>query len=273
MKKLLNILISFSSFIKLIIKRRSLIVEMAKRDIAVHYMGSVLGFFWAIINPLFMVLILWLVFSVGFKSAPKSDVPFVVWLTAGMAIWNAFTEMINGSTGTIVDNRHLVKKVVFPLSILPVVKLVGSYITHAIYLLLLVVLMVLHGMFPSFWWFQALYYLAAMSVLALGIGWMTASVNVIARDVGPVVGVLLQFGFWGTPIFWDTAIMPPSIQPLFKLNPMYYIVQGYRDSFIYSVPFWHHWQLTLYFWVVTLVIFGIGALIFVKLRPHFADVM
>jgi len=263
----------FYSFILTLVQRRFLIMEMAKRDIATQHIGSMLGFFWTFVNPMITLFIMWLVFSVGFKSAPKGNVPFVVWLTAGMAIWNTFAEAISGSTGVIIGNSHLVKKVVFPLSILPVVKLVASFITHLIFIGVLLVLILLYKLPFSLYWLQGFYYFAAMCVLALGISWITSSVNIFARDTSQIVNVLLMFGFYCTPIFWDMGIMPGKVAFLLKLNPMFYIVQGYRESFFYFVPFWHHWQLTLYFWGFALIVFALGAVIFLRLRPHFADVL
>jgi lipopolysaccharide transport system permease protein/teichoic acid transport system permease protein len=263
----------FIEFITLLYQRRSLIFEMAKRDIATNHMGSMLGFFWTFINPLIMIFILWFVFSYGFKAAPKGNVPFVIWLTAGMAIWNTFNEIVSGATVVVISNPHLVKKVVFPLSILPVVKLVASLITHVIFIVLLVALILLNGIPVSFFWLQALYYFFAMGVLSLGIGWITSSVNVFARDTAQVVNVILQFGFWATPIFWDLNMLPLGAQSVLKLNPMFYIVQGYRDSFIYGIPFWKHMEMTLYYWGVTGFVFVLGAIIFLRLRPHFADVL
>ena len=246
---------------------------MSKQDISKNYVGSMLGFFWTFINPLVMVFVLWLVFGLGFRAVPKGDVPFVVWLTAGMAIWNTFTEAIRGSTGVISGNAYLVKKMIFPLSILPVVKLVSSFITHTIFLIMLVGLILLHGLPFSIFWIQALYYFLAMSILALGFGWITSSINIFAKDTGQIVNIILQIGFWATPIFWDLSIMPQKVQTVLKFNPMFYIVQGYRDSFLYFVPFWHHWQMTLYFWGITGLVFTAGAVIFLRLRPHFADVL
>jgi lipopolysaccharide transport system permease protein/teichoic acid transport system permease protein len=248
-------------------------MEMAKRDISTQHVGSLLGFFWTFINPLIMIFIFWLVFSIGFKTAPKGNVPFVVWLTAGMAIWITFAESINGSTSVIINNSHLAKKVVFPLSILPVVKLVGSFVTHSVFLLMLISLILLYGMPFSIYWFQAFYYFIAMSILALGLSWITSSINIFARDTGQIVTIILQIGFWATPIFWDLSIMPQKVQTFLKLNPMFYIVQGYRESFIYFVPLWNHWEMTLYYWGITGVIFVLGGLIFMRLRPHFADVL
>jgi lipopolysaccharide transport system permease protein/teichoic acid transport system permease protein len=268
-----KIISGFYNFLLTLVQRRYLIFEMAKRDISSNIVGSMLGFFWTFINPLITIFIFWLVFSLGFKSAPKGDIPFVVWLTAGMSIWNTFSEVINGSTGVILGNSHLVKKVVFPLSILPVVKLVASFITHFIFIGLLLILVLLYKLPFSIYWLQAFYYFAAMCVLALGVSWITSSVNIFARDTSQIVTVVLQIGFWATPIFWDLSIMPEKVQSILKLNPMFYIVQGYRESFLYFVPFWHHWEMTLYFWGVTLFIFALGATIFLRLRPHFADVL
>lgn len=273
LQKVIILFKGFIEFIFILYRRRSLIFEMAKRDISSQHVGSLLGFFWTFVNPLITTFILWFVFSIGFKSAPKGNVPFVIWLTAAMAIWNTFTEIVSGSTAVILQNPHLVKKVVFPLSILPVVKLVASFITHLVFLFILIVLILLYKLPFSLYWLQALYYFAAMSVLGLGLGWITSSVNIFAKDTGQIVNVILQMGFWSTPIFWDPAIMPKEFQSFIKLNPMLYIVQGYRDSFIYFVPFWHHWQQTIYYWGVTGSVFVLGAIIFLRLRPHFADVL
>jgi ABC-type polysaccharide/polyol phosphate export permease len=271
--KIKFIIQGFWNFLLTIVQRRFLLFEMAKRDIASKHVGSFLGFFWTFVNPLVMIFIFWLVFSIGFKMKPKHNVPFVVWLTAGLAVWNTFSEIIVKSTTSITSHAHLVKKVVFPLSILPIVQLLSSFITHVVFMLLLVCMILLYRMPVSLYWLQAIYYFAAMAVLAVGLGWITSSVNVFARDTGQIVTLLLLFGMYLTPLFWDMGMMPKKIQFFLKLNPMFYIVQGYRDSFIDFVPFWHHWQLTLYFWGVTLFVFAFGATIFLRLRPHFADVL
>ena len=264
---------NFVLFITTLYQQRFLIMEMAKRDILTRYVGSFLGIFWAFINPMIMISIYWFVFSVGLRVKPSGDVPFIVYLAAGMAIWNTFSEIINLSTSAIVNNSQLVKKIVFQLSILPIVKLVGSFVTHSIFLFMLILVILLHGMSFSVYWFQALYYFSAMGIFALGLSWIFSSVNVFVRDTTQIVNMLLQFCFWGTPIFWDIGIMPEKVQFIIKLNPMYYIVQGYRESFIYFVPFWKHPEMTIYFWLIAIFMFIIGALIFRRLRPHFADVL
>jgi lipopolysaccharide transport system permease protein len=264
---------SFWDFLLTLYRRRFLILEMAKRDVAQNQVGSLLGFIWTFINPLVLICILWMVFSIGFKTPTVAGAPFVVWLTSGLIIWNAFSESLNGATLAVRNNPHLVKKVLFPLSVLPVVKLVASLMVHLVFLLILIALILLHGLPISVFWLQSIYYLGAMMIFALGLGWLTSSLFVYIRDVGQVVNVLLQFGFWATPIFWNQGILPERVRVLLKLNPMFYLVQGYRDSFLGFVPFWHHPALTLYFWSATAVIFIMGAIVFQRLRPSFADVL
>lgn len=246
---------------------------MARREVATQYVGSMLGFIWTFINPMVMIFIFWVIFSFGFKVQPKNDVPFVVWLTAGMASWFVFADIVNGSSRMLVENAHLINKTLFPSQILPIIKITSCLITHSIFLLLLIGLIFFSKMPFNFYYFQFLYYLFCMAVLALGISWIVSSLNVFIRDISQIVAVVLQMGFWATPIFWDIQMMPPRIQVLLKCNPMFYIVQGYRESFIYFTPFWQHPFETIYFWILTTTLFVAGALIFKKLKPHFADVL
>ncbi len=272
-KRLTFILAKFGNFLLTLYQKRFLIFEMAKRDVMTSLAGSMLGFFWTFINPSINIAVLWFVFGVLFRSPAVGGAPYIVYMTAGMAVWNTFSEIINNSTNVFVGNAHLVKKVMFPLSILPVVKVAASLVTHGVFLLLLIMLILTHKMPVSLFWFQALYYFFAMCVLALGIGWITSSVNVFSRDTVQVVNVALQLGFWATPIVWDPKALPHKVMFLLRFNPMFYVVQGYRASFFSSEPFWAHWKMMLYFWGEAFVIFALGAFFYTKLKPHFADVL
>lgn len=246
---------------------------MAKREIITQYVGSMLGFIWTFIHPIVMITVFWFVFSVGFKSKPMGDVPFVVWLTAGMAPWFMFSDVVLGSVGIVVGNGHLIKKTLFPSQILPLIKLISGSVTHAIFLTVLLGLILFQKMSISLFFIQVVYYYICLCILILGIAWGVSALNVFIRDIGHVVGVIVQVGFWATPIFWDIQMMPPNIQFFLKLNPMYYIVQGYRETFISFRPFWENLDLMCYFWSVALFIFISGAAIFKKLKVQFADTL
>lgn len=256
-----------------IIKNKPLISSLARREVATQYIGSLLGILWAFIHPLTMILVFWFIFSVGFRVKPMSDVPFVVWLTAGMAPWFYFAGVINGSASVVVANANLVKKMRFPSEILPLVKLISNLVTHVFFVALLLFLILVHRLGVSVYYFQVVYYLICLWILALGISWMVSAINVFIRDVTHLVAIVIQVGFWATPIFWDINMMSDKIQLILKLNPVYYIVQGYRDSFIYFVPFWNYPYQTLYFWCFSLLVLLLGSRIFVKLKPQFADVL
>lgn len=253
--------------------RWQLVLNLALREIRAQYVGSALGIVWQVLTPLVMILVFWVVFSVGFRVQPASGVPFAVWLTAGMAVWFAFSEIVGGSVHAITSQPHLVKKVVFPVQALPLVKAIATLSNHLFFLGILIVLMLVLDVKFSLYIFQAIYYFICMVVLAIGIGWIVAALNVFARDTARLVGILLQVGMWATPILWDINILPEPWRGVFSANPMHYVVQGYRDSFFYSVPVTDRLGETLVFWLTTLLIVALGVFVFKRLRPQFADLV
>ncbi len=259
----------FSTFAQ----QRQLISSMVWREVKSKYVGSTLGIVWTFIPPLVLIFVFWVVFSVGFRAVPKNDIPFVVWLTAGMTSWFAFSEMVSGATFSITGNSNLIKKTIFPSQVLPVIKIFSALVTHGCFLFILIVLIILNSLPVSWYYLQVIYYLLCLLILSAGFCWLFAALHVFVRDVGQLVGLILQVGFWATPIFWDIAMMPEKVQYLLKLNPMFYIVEGYRETFIYFVPFWQHPYLTAYFWSFALGIFCLGSYVFNRLKPQFADVL
>ncbi len=263
----------FYNFLLDIIKSRNLILELTKKDFQTRYLGSYLGMFWAFIQPTISVLIFWFVFELGFKSIPVDNLPFILWLLPGMLAWFFISDSISSATTSIIDNAFLVKKVVFRVSILPIIKILSALFIHGFFIVFLFFIFYLYGYMPTIYNLQVLYYLFSAIVLLLGISWLVSSLVVFLRDIGQLVAMLLQFAFWLTPIFWSMKIIPPQYQQLLRLNPAYYIIEGYRNSFIYHQWFWQDMPLTIYYWVVTLTVFVLGAIVFKRLRPHFADVL
>lgn len=261
------------NYLKSLIKERNLIYQLAKNDFKVKYLGSYLGIFWAFVHPSILILIYWFVFTIGFKSTPIDNFPFVLWLIAGIVPWFFISEAISNGTNAILDNSYLVKKIVFKVSILPIIKILSSLFIHIFFLIIVIVMFLIYGYGFSIYYLQILYFLIASIILVYGISLITSSLVIFSRDVGQIVSMFLQFGFWLTPIFWSFTIVPLNIQFWFKLNPVYYIVEGYRNTFIYKRWFWEDPVLTFYFWLVTLLILTIGVIMFKKLRPHFSDVL
>ena len=264
---------AFVSLLGDILRNRALLWQMTKRDFQQRYVGSYLGILWAFIQPTVTVLVFWFVFQVGFKSQPVDNFPFILWLVCGMVPWFFISDSLQGATTAILESSFLVKKVVFRVELLPMVKLMSAILVHGFFVLVIFLMFAVYGYSLSVYNFQIFYYGAAMFCLCLGISWLTSALTVFLRDVGQLVAMLLQLGFWCTPIFWSLKIIPPQFHTVLKLNPAYYIVEGYRQSFIYHEWFWQHILLTGYFWLVTLAILFIGAFVFKRMRPHFADML
>jgi ABC-type polysaccharide/polyol phosphate export permease len=250
-----------------------IVFELSKKEVKLKYYGSFLGITWALIHPIIIVSILWFVFQVGFKSAPVGDVPFTLWLAAGIIPWFFISDaMVNGVT-SITDNVYLVKKVVFRVELLPIVRIVNGLKFHLFFVLLLLVVYLLYGYRFNFNNLQLIYYLICSFVLTCAFGYLVSSLNVFFKDTVQVVSMMTQFGFWLTPIFWMIEMVPEEYHAIIRLNPVYYIVQGYRNALftnesILSEPF-----MTFYFWGFTLILFALGFYCFKKLKPHFADVL
>ena len=263
----------FLSFLIDLYRTRNLIWQLTKRDFKSRYLGSYLGLIWAFIHPMVTILVLWFVFDVGFKSKPVNDCPFILWLMTGMIPWFFFADAFSSSSNSIMEYSYLVKKVVFRVSILPIVKILTAVFIHLFFILVILAAFLGYGRGADLYLIQVFYYFGAVLVLLLGLAWLTSSLSIFLKDIGQVISVVLQFGFWLTPIFWSIDMLPSGYHSLIRLNPVFYIIEGYRDTFINKVWFWEHPGYTLYFWAVSLVLFIGGALIFRRLKPHFADVL
>lgn len=255
-----------------ILDKRSIIFELAKRDLQQQYMGSYLGFVWLFLQPLLYIFVLYVVFTVGFRAGISEDMPFAIYLVTGMVAWLHFSSNFSANTSVIRSYSFLVKKVDFRLSVLPIVQMLSSLVAHVFLILVAISLAWYKGYAPSLYTFQLVYYLFAMSALLLGLGWMTSSMSIFVKDVTKIVTIFIQFGFWLTPIFWNISMIPDKYRWIIELNPAYYIVTGYRDSIVGQVAFWER-DNTIYFWIFTLVTLYVGISIYRRLRPHFAEVI
>lgn len=263
----------FREFCSDVFERRRMIWDIAVNDFKARFSNSVFGAFWAFVQPLVSILVYWFVFEVGFKNPPVDNVPFILWFTPAYISWIYFSETVIYSSACLAEYSYLVKKMNFRTSVLPVVKVLSGLFLHLFFLVFLFLMNILYGNPVRLIWLQSLYYMFAMCVLTLGLGFFTSSITLFFRDMTQIVQVVLQVGFWLTPIFYSEDNIPRALMMILKLNPMFYITRGYRDSFIYGVPFYQRIGTSLYFWIVTGIIFLAGALMFRKMRPHFADVI
>ena len=263
----------FKSFILDIIKDRKMLWRLAKNDIRGRFASSFLGGAWGFIQPLVSLLVMWFVFQVGFKSAPVSGVPFIVWLAPAQLVWSFFSDSLINGTNCLMEYSYLVKKVNFRVSLLPIIKIMSGMFVHAFFILFIFFLLCVNNVALSVYNFQVIYYWFCTCFLLVGMCWLLSAISPFVKDVVNVVGVLTQIGFWITPIFWSPDNMTPFVQTILKINPMFYICRGYRDAFIDHVWFWERGWTGVYFWAIAIVLFIAGANLFHKLRPQFSDVL
>lgn len=252
---------------------KELIWSLSKNDFRTKYAGSYLGITWAFVQPIVSILVYWFVFQVGFKSAPVENFPFVLWLVAGLVPWFFFSESVMNATNSLIEYSYLVKKVVFKISVLPIIKIISAVFVHIFFIGFSLLLFAAYGYYPDLYTLQVFYYTVCMIIFVLGISYTTSAIVLFFRDLGQIINIFMQVGMWMTPIMWSYEMIPNQFQWILKLNPMYYIVEGYRDSLINKVWFWERFNMTIYFWIVCIGVFSVGTLIFKKLKVHFADVL
>ena len=260
---------------------RHLIWKLSKNDFKKRYAGSYLGAVWAMAQPVVTIAMYYLVFDLVFNSrgpilADGREIPYVLSLTAGLVPWFFFSEALNHGTMALLEYNYLVKKVVFKISILPIIKVIGATFIHAFFVLVLLIVSSFYGFYPSIYTLQLFYYSFCLFVLVLAICYTTCAVVVFFRDLSQIISIGLQIGMWATPILWKLEDLEPKLGKmvnLFKINPLVYVVNGYRSAVYERQWFFEDLPYTLYFWGITALLFGMGAAIFKRLKVHFADVL
>jgi len=264
---------NFVRFLADIWHERNMVWGLAKNDVRAKFASSMLGSMWAFIQPLVTLLVFWFVFQVGFRNPPISDVPFIAWFAPAYLVWTFFSETLTAGSNCMIEYSYLVRKVNFRVSIIPIVKIISSAMVHMFFIFFILFLMLCNHVALSVHNIQVLYYFGCTAFLLMGLCWMLSAISPFLKDTVNMVSVIIQIGFWLTPIFWTPDGMNPWVEIVLRINPMFYICRGYRDSFIDHVWFWERGLDNLIFWAIACIFFVVGAHLFRKLRPQFADVL
>jgi lipopolysaccharide transport system permease protein len=255
---------------------RSLITTLVKREIVGRYRGSVMGMAWSFFNPLLMLVIYTFVFTVAFKARwgvgdEESKTEFAIILFAGLIVHGLFAECINRAPGLILSNVNYVKKVVFPLEILPWVAF-GSALFHATVSLvvLLLVQLIISQQIP---WTAVLFpfILVPLMFATMGFAWFLSAFGVYVRDIGQITGVFTTVLLFVSGVFYPINALPVPYQGWLQLNPLVFIIEEGRNALIFGqLPDMRQWAIML---VAGMLIAGAGFTCFQKMRKGFADVI
>lgn len=257
-------------------RHRQLIIQMTKREVIGRYKGSFLGLAWSFFNPIFMLLVYTFVFSVVFKARwgvttdePKSE--FALILFVGMIVHALFSEPLNRAPNLIVSNVNYVKKVVFPLDLLPVISM-GSVVFHAV--VSIIVFLVAYFFINGHLVWTIVFIpvvLAPLVILSLGLTWFLSSFGVFFRDIGQAVSIITTVLMFLSPVFYPITAVPESFRQFILINPLTFIIEQSREILIWGhLPDWSGLGVYLF---VSLLIAGAGYAWFQKTRKGFADVL
>lgn len=239
--------------------------------------NNYLGMAWEVINPVIQILIYWFVFGsirqrADIEVAPGKDVPFILWLICGFILWVFFYQSTIQGSKSIYTRLRMLSKMNFPMSVIPNIVIFSQFYIHMALLLIALIIFQLSGYFISIYFIQLVYFIFATFCLVFSFSLITSTLSTIIRDVHMFLNSTLRMLLYLSPVLWQMTILDEKIQFILKLNPLYYLIEGYRAAF-FGVNWYFivHWKYTLYFWGIVIVLFLIGASLHVKFRRHFID--
>ncbi len=269
---------SLLALLQSLVRNRQLISQMTKREVVGRYKGSVMGLLWSFLNPIFMLVVYTFFFSVVFKArwgavagVEESKTQFAVVLFVGMIVHGLFADVLNRAPTLITSNVNYVKKVVFPLEILPVVSLTAALFHSLVSLMVLLIAFVIFNHYLHWTVILAPLVLLPLVIISLGFAWMLAALGVFLRDVGQTIGIFTTVMMFMSPVFFPISAMPEQYRPLIMANPLTFIIEQAREVLI-----WGHtpdWSGVGIYTLVATAIAWLGFLWFQKTRKGFADVL
>ena len=263
---------SFYYPLRTMARHRVLIASMVRREMQGRYRGSMAGSGWTVIQPLLLMLTYYFVFGIILKAGgARGSGAFVFYFLCGTLPWLAFSEAVARAPNIVVDNSNFVKRVIFPLEILPVNLTLMGLVTEGFALLIFLAAILAFG--PGLGW-PALYLplvLVPQLLFTAGVCWFLAALGVFLRDTGQIMTFVLTIWFFATPIVYYATALPQRWLWLFKLNPMYSIVGAYRAIFLERAA--PHTMPLVLLWLLGLFVFWVGHSWFYKVKKSFADLI
>ncbi len=256
-------------------QNRNLLLQLWKRDFAARYKSGILGVTWALLNPLLMLALYSFVFVSVFKmrwgSGPDVQGNFVLLLFSGLIVHGFFAEFITRAPQLVLSNVSYVKKVIFPLELLPLVPLLGAAINFLVGIVLIsLMLFYLQGSIPPTIVLVPIV-MAPFALLVLGLTYFLSATGVFVRDLAHLVGIVVTIAMFASPVLFPMEVVPAAYRPVLYLNPLTVIVEQVREVVILGVV--PDWRVTLVYWLAALLIFAGGFSWFQTIRKGFADVL
>lgn len=255
-----------------------LIRRLSLYELKMQNKNNYLGMAWEIINPTIQVMIYWFVFGTIRNRAPievsGEEIPFFTWLLAGFFLWIFFYQSVIQGSKSIYTRLRMLSKMNFPMSVIPNFVIFSKFYIHIIMVAITIIIFQFQGFFVNIYYLQFIYFIIASFCLIFSISLITSTLSTIIRDVHMLLNSTLRMMLYLSGVLWPITLLAdfPLIMNLMKLNPLFYLIEGYRASFFGTGWYFiEHWQYSLYFWLLILVLFLFGSMLHVKFRRHFID--
>ena len=234
---------------------------------------SKLGIFWNFANPAIQVLTYWFVFGYVFNRKSVDEIPYIVWMLGGMVVWFFISPCITEGCSAIHSKVDVITKLKFPVSILPLTVVFKKLFNHFCLMCIVIVVFAAKGYYPEIHWLGLLYYLFCAMFFAFSLSLLTSVLNMLARDTKKLITSCMRLLLYLTPILWEITRLPSWLQSIVRCNPIYYIVQGYRDCFFYHRGFTSYTWSMGWFWGISLFLFFTGSFMMYKFKTKFIDMI
>lgn len=249
-------------------------LRIVRFDIRIENRNFYLGTLWKIITPLIQLGTFWLVFGIGIRGgAPIDGFPFLVWLLAGLVPWFFISRGIASGAMSISAKSAMVFKIKYPMATLPTGAIIMCLYDSLLMLGIMTIIYMFHGIYPSLYWLNLVYYMIFIFAFLVSLALVTSVIVQLAKDFGRLITSMLQLLFFLTPILWQEGNIPDWARPIFIVNPVRYVVTGYRYALLYDSHFFERPRLIIAFWSMVALIFLLGCFLHRKYATRFVDWM
>ena len=260
-------------FFKTLYKNKKLAIQLGRNDFRNKFANTSLGTIWGFAQPFVFMLTYVIVFQYILKTGSSGEYPYVVWFLPGMSMWMYISDAILTASNSIRNYSYLVKKVIFPVDIIPVISIISSSHIGIFLISIATVTGSIFGFFPNF--LNLIYIVFCAICFILAITRFTSALTTVVPDFAQLLNIIMQLCMWFTPIVWNLDMLSGKFCIFFKLFPFTYLVEGFRQTFITTstIITEHNGLYTIIFWIVTIIMFIWGNSIFKRNKKDFADVL
>lgn len=254
---------------------RQQIFKLAKADLVKTYRGAALGWAWAIIKPAVTIFVYWFAFQIGLRAGKAvNGFPFFLWLIAGVVPWFYMSDMITGGTEAVRKYSYLVTKMKFPVSTIPTFVSISKFMVHIVLLIIVILIFVVMGYFPDLYILQLPFYMILNFIFFTVFSLFSSILASMSKDFANLVKSLVTAIFWLSGIIYNiNTINTPWLKKLLMINPVTFLVEGYRNCFINQTWFWEQPKRLMYFGIILLILIIFAIWTYKRLRKEIPDVL